>query len=150
MTSKYLLRTCLLLVLAALFLNGATCEQPAGMDNDAAPSLGKVNITDVGVPAPNQIKITADQSFKASPFTLTDPLRIGVDIKNASYEAAQPVPISGGGVIDRVEVTTDTAMLRSIVRVTAYLRANATYKMEVQDNASHLFKYPVYIRAVFC
>jgi hypothetical protein len=115
---------------------GATCEKKAPNLKAAGPRsvFGNVTVTDVSLSGDNQITVTADAPLKGAPFSLTAPLRIGVDFRNAQLTQALPHPLLGTDLIDRVEVTTETRFARSSVRVTAYLRTNATYKVQSTGN----------------
>ena len=130
-----LLRGGLPLLALGLLTTGATCDKSKGENPFTGPgaTLGRVTIKDVTVPGPNQVKITAEGPLdKAYPFSLTDPLRIGVDVKNAELASGAAAPIAGAGIIDRVEIVPSAKPAH--VKVVAYVRQNATYKMDRKGN----------------
>jgi hypothetical protein len=133
--SAALLRGGLPLLALCLLATGATCDKSKGENPFTGPgaALGQIIVKDVSVPGPNQVKITADGSLdKAYPFSMTDPLRIGVDVKDATFGSGAPGPIPGSGIIDKVEVVPSDKP--SHVKVVAYVRQNATYKMNRKGN----------------
>ncbi|HUT53205.1 MAG TPA: AMIN domain-containing protein [bacterium] len=130
MKRKMRLSVALGLPLLCAALLGAACpKQKTGVE--AGPKKkGATTVTEVSMPEANQVEIKGSSLLEGYPFLIPDPLRIGVDVKDAQAALDLPSQISGSGVITNIEVKSLPNLEPPVVRVIATVNQNVTYELK--------------------
>lgn len=113
----------------ALALGAACPKQGPGVETGAR-SGGGTRVTGVSVPEANQVQINGSGLIDGTPFVISDPLRIVVDVKDVFAGQNLPSNVAGAGVIKDVEVKSLPDLNPPVVRVVVSVSQDVTYELK--------------------